>query len=145
MFSVAAIVLLGQTCAKDSDEQFDEEDHYVESMYGQKKEIVQADWKKFMPNAHQLIAISENNLKTIHVKLNGITDGDQKIKWNMACQKGEYEVNDLKRRLERRNLQFLTELKNYDGTSGKTNTDFETTFLREILELNTNLEKTIND
>lgn len=145
LFSLAAVLLIGQTCAKDSEENMEEDQTYVESMYGQKKEVVEADWKKFISLAQSLLSISDSNMKSLRAKQAQATDGDLKIKWKLVITKSDYELNQLKLQLQQRNLRFLEELKDYDGTSGKTNTDFKTDWLHRIIELNTTLEEAVDE
>jgi hypothetical protein len=145
VFSLSIVLLIGQTCVRDSDENLDDDQSYFESMYGAKKEVVEADWEKFVPMAKNMIAISESNLKKLRVKISQAADGDKKIKWNLILQKDEYEIQQLKLELQKRNLKFLEELKNYDGTSGKANTDFKTDWLHRIMTLNSSLEDATNE
>jgi hypothetical protein len=145
LFSLSLVLLIGQTCAKDSEENLNEDESYVESMYGAKKEVVVVDWKKFVPLAKNMIAISDSNLKSLRAKTDQTAASDEKIKWNLILQKSGYELQKLKLELQQRNLKFQQELKDYDGSSGKLNTDFKTDWLHRIIELNTTLEEAIDE
>jgi hypothetical protein len=145
LFSFSLLLLIGQTCAKDSEENLNEDESYIESMYGAKKPVVEADWKKFIPLAKNMIAISDSNVKSLRAKAKQTNDSDQKIKWSLILQKSDYELQQLKMQLQQRDMKFKAELKKFDGTSGKTNTDFKTDWLHRMIELNTTLEEAIDE
>ncbi len=143
--SLALIALLSHTCAKESDETLDEDESYVESMFGQKKEVVKAEWNTFIREAEKLISISESNLKTLHLKIKGSDDTDRKTEWVVLYISSRKQLDQLKEKFKARNLKFQKELKDYDGTSGKRNSDFKDNFLHDIVGLNKALEAAMDE
>lgn len=145
IYSLSLLLFLAQTCEKEPKEELNEEQSYLESMYGQKKEAVIADWKKFKATAAKMIKISETDLRTLKFMIESTQVADSRIKWNLVYDKSTYQLADLKRRIDERDLELARELVDYDGSSGRKNADFKKSFLSDIVQIDAELERIIDE
>jgi hypothetical protein len=136
-------ILSGRMCS-DKEEVYEEK-----SSPGQTEGITideaTANWKKFMVTADKMVAISENNLKSLESKIDDDTKINGNLKWKMLYNKSEQQLKQLKEELECHNDDVIDGIRNSNLLQITSNKDFPPQFLHDIVELNNEIEDVINE
>jgi hypothetical protein len=138
------LFMLAVTCAKDKEETTTESnpETYEEVKAANK---AAAEWKKFNGTAEKLLAITATNLKSLSAirEKTLIVDEQQSLFLIYTQSKNEY--NELKRRLANENIAFKKDIVNYNEQNDSKYRAFTNQFLRDIIDLNNNLEDLVEE
>lgn len=145
-FTLLPLLFLVQTCVKDSEETYDEDQDYIEVHYGKNdkvtKDMAIESWETFLKQSQDLIDITETNISSLETKIEE-ADGAEKIEMQEISNASNLSVLKLKAQRIKRNKEFSAELKNYDPANNSVqqkNEAFKKQFKRDMADLNITLE-----
>ncbi|WP_284653238.1 hypothetical protein [Flavobacterium terrisoli] len=144
VLSMFLFALLGQMC-NNKEEKYEDEELSTEQTTAFALEEAEANWKRFMITADKMIAISETNLKSLESMINQDDNVNGNLKWKMVYNASEKHLNKLKEELESHNDDVVEGIKNSNLLQIRSNRDFPSKFLREIIELNNEMEDIIDE
>jgi hypothetical protein len=132
--------LLVQKCAKDSEENYDEDT--VEIHYETDEDVTKAmaieDWEQFLKQSQQDIDQADTNIGILETKIDE-TDLDDKYSWQEVCDASNLSLLKLKARRAKQNKVFESKLVHYNKTVYQQNESFETQFQHELTAINKKL------
>jgi hypothetical protein len=143
------VLLMMVTCADEKNEETyeDEEQNYIEAMYGLSPEELQAfvisDYSNFKKESVALFSITENHLKTMSIRTQNLTENN-KPAHRTAYNAFYKQYIELKGSYDRRNLVFKQQLQDLKESDIKENALFKEQFKKDIRRLNTSLKESID-
>lgn len=146
IFSFSLFFLLINTCAKDADEdQTIDEETFIRQMNREnriedRKALATADWDTFMKETHELMAITENNFKSLHSKIDNAPEAQQ-IQLKISFQNSKSDFDHLKDSLQAHDLLVRKALKNWDKKMIREHNDFKKEFRNTLVDINNRLEE----
>jgi hypothetical protein len=134
--------LLVQTCAKDSEETFNDESEFTVIRYGKHETVTKAmaieDWELFLKQSQEAIDNAETNIGNLETKIDEAEEY-QKIQWQETCDSSNSLLIRLKAKRNRRNKEFEKELSAYDRSVYDKNEAFEIAFNNEMAAISSKL------
>lgn len=146
LLTAIIFIVLGQMCNGNESEN-DREDPPVAAQPAKKitGEDAETDWKQFIASAEQMIYLSDNNLKTLKFKIKNAENPVDKVKWKMVLNSSEYKIRHLKQRWEQRRPGVAAELKKSKDGNVRADSIFTANFIREMANVNREMEKVIDE
>lgn len=142
---ILILFMLAITCTKDKEEATDTQPNSETFEKIKSANKAAAEWKRFNKTAEKLLAITETNLKSLAVvrEKTLIVDEQQSLFLIYTQSKNQYK--ELKSRLANKNSAFKKDIINYSPEIEPDYRSFTTQFLRDILDLNNNLEDLVEE
>ncbi|UPT71146.1 MAG: hypothetical protein M0D53_01650 [Flavobacterium sp. JAD_PAG50586_2] len=136
--------MLAITCAKEKEESTPDtnQETYEEAKAANK---AAAEWKKFNKTAESLLAITATNLKSLSAVREKTLIVDEQQSLFLIYTQSKNQYNELKSRLLNKNSTFKKDIINYKPETETKYRVFTTQFLREIVDLNNNLEDLVEE
>lgn len=136
-------LLLMRTCAKESEETYDENGEFPIVHYGKNEEVTKdmaiENWEMFVKHSQNEIEFAESNLFKLNTKIEE-SDDYQKNEWMQISNSTKNALTKLKKRRINRYAEFQEELKTYDKSVYTRNADFEKEFEIEMSAINGQLD-----
>jgi transcriptional/translational regulatory protein YebC/TACO1 len=136
--------MLAITCAKEKEESTTDtnQETYEETKAANK---AVSEWKKFNKTAESLLAITATNLKSLSAVREKTLIVDEQQSLFLIYTQSKNQYNELKSRLANKNSTFKKDIINYKPETETKYRVFTTQFLREIVDLNNNLEDLVEE
>ncbi len=103
-----------------------------------------AEWNSFKNQSDSTIAVAENDLKKMEIKVEKASKKD-KQKMKVQYEKAKSDLSVMREKLQKRNIEFENDIKDFDDNISQKNQSFKREFNHDMNALGNSIKDVFKD